>query len=127
MSQRGMEIFSGTLRWIMGSIIVTAAMFLVFAGLLWVTGLSEAHVQMYALISCGVGCALCGLGGGRLMGKRGLLWGVAYGVLFLLAFLSALFGMTGGIVFPSILRPGFALCILAAGLAGALGVNLRKE
>jgi len=122
-----MEIASGTVRWVMGSIIIAAAALLIFAGLLWATGLSEEHAPVYALVSCGAGSVLCGLGGGRLIGKRGLLWGMVYGLLFLFAFFCVLFGMTGGIVFPSVVRPGLAACILAAGLAGVFGVNLRKE
>lgn len=127
MSQRGMELFWGTLRWVMGAVIVAAFVLLIFSVLLWATGLPEEYAPIYAMLSCGAGCVICGLGGGKLVGKRGLAWGMVYAILFLLVFFSALFGINGGILFPSVVRPGILLCILAAGLAGAIGVNLRKE
>lgn len=127
MNQKGMELVGGTIRWMMMSIIAASAVLFLFALLLWTTGLPERLESLYALVSCGAGCALCGLGGGRMMGKRGLLWGMAYGLLFLLLFFTALYGITGGMAFPSLFRPGLAFCIALSGLAGALGVNLRKE
>lgn len=127
MKQRGMEIAGKTIRWMMSSLLLTATALLVFAMLLWATELSEEQGAIYGLLSCGAGSALCGLGGGRIMKSRGLFWGMAYGFLFLLTFLCVLFAVTGGLTFPAVLRPGFAFCILAGGISGILGVNLRKE
>ena len=46
MSQRGMELFWGTLRWVMGGVIVAAFVLLIFSVLLWATGLPEEYAPM---------------------------------------------------------------------------------
>ncbi len=126
MSQRGMEVITGTIKYLLLGFAVTAAVILLFAAALWTTELPEGNGSIYAMIGCGAGCAVCGLGGGRLMKRRGIFWGVAYGALFLIIFLMVLFGATAGLVFPTVLQPGFLPCLLAAGLCGIVGVNVQK-
>ena len=127
MTQSGWASFKGTISWMALAVVSSALLFLLFALLLWATDLSEQGNGWYALICCTMGCVIAGFGGGQIIGKRGLLWGGCYGAMFLLILFSLLFGITGGVYFPKILRPEWLLCIALSGLSGTFSVNLRKE
>ena len=79
----GKEILTKTLVWLLSAIASAALMLLIFAILLYFTGLSEQHLDLYGLISCGIGSVLAGIGGGATMKQRGLIWGCIFGILYL--------------------------------------------
>ena len=123
----GKEILTKTLVWLLSAIASAALMLLIFAILLYFTGLSEQHLDLYGLISCGIGSVLAGIGGGATMKQRGLIWGCIFGILYLFCLY---------IMFESILGSGCGTQLLSlkmipivgiSAVSGTFSVNLRKE
>lgn len=102
---------------------LTAVIFVVYAGLLTYTGVSEKHMQ--TVITCGVGAAVV-LGGflsAKAVKKRGIVWGVLTGLLY-----GAVMIVAASCVNPDFgvgLRTGIVLAVAlcGGGLGGVLGVN----
>jgi len=123
----GKEILTKTLVWLLSAIASAALILLIFAILLYFTGLSEQHLDLYGLISCGIGSVLAGIGGGATMKQRGLIWGCIFGILYLFCLY---------FMFESILGIGFGTQLLSlkmipmagiSAVSGTFSVNLRKE
>lgn len=106
---------------------LTAAVFIGYAALLTYTGVSERYISLVALICTLAASAIAGFDTAAGAGERGLIWGIAAGLLYAVILLAV--AMLCGDGFK--LTPGFgatvAIALAGGGIGGVLGVNRRQK
>ena len=126
MEQKGIGRMIRAGRWFGGSLLITVVMCVVVSVLLWGTSFPERYTDLSAIICCCSGCITAGFGGGRIMGQRGMIWGICFGILYLFLLFLILYCMSEGTVFPQFFRVSWLICICLSGVSGTFSVNLRK-
>lgn len=106
---------------------LTCIIFIAFGILLTYTDMQESTIPMVALVTTAISAAVAGFDWAKCMQKRGLFWGAAAGLVYVvLLYLITSFG-SGDFSFEgSCLR--MLVVALAAGIAGGiLGVNRTEK
>ncbi|MCC8097605.1 MAG: TIGR04086 family membrane protein [Eubacterium sp.] len=109
---------------VLAAYLITAAVFIVYAVLLTYTGLSEKYMQTVVASAVGVSAAVGGFICGKAVSKRGIVWGVLTGVMY-----GVIMVIAGSCINPDFVPGGKTLLIITVslcggGLGGVLGINL---
>lgn len=113
------------LKGLVTSYIITVVVFVVFAILITYTNTSENHVGTITRLTTAIVCVISGFITARSANNKGLVWGIASGVGYIVVMTIAAFAMV-----PDY-KLGLSLCIsllLAAtggGLGGVVGINVK--
>lgn len=121
--QRGEKVWVSLGKGMVIAFAITCIVFIGFGILLTYTSLSEASLPLVSLVSTALSAAAAGYDWAVCMRKKGILWGIAAGVVY-----TALLCLVTGIARDSFSLPLSALMSLLVAMAGGavggiLGVN----
>ncbi len=105
---------------------ITMVIFLIYAVLLTYTKAGEEHLRIVAASVTGAAVIAGGFIAGRGVGSRGILWGMATGLLYAMIILGLNVALNGRAQFcaETAFLLGAALC--GGGIGGVVGVNFGR-
>lgn len=90
------------------------------------TPLPEKGMGYYMLGALSLACLLQGLGAGKAMGKRGLLFGLLFSAVLVLSVLAVSLLISGNTGEFPLLQLRYLICLVFGGIGGMVGVNFRN-
>lgn len=93
--------------------------------LLRFTGLSERFTSVCMLGALSLSCLFLGLSAGRVMKRRGYLYGALFSVIFLLCIISGAMFLSGTPLRLEITQLKYGACIVCGAIGGMVGVNIQ--
>jgi len=105
---------------------ITAIVFIAYGILLTYTGVSEAKIPLVSLICTAIAAMVAGFDWAKSQGRRGLLWGLLAGLIYvvLLFLVTSLAG--GGFMMGSTKATMALVAVAGGGVGGILGMSRVK-
>lgn len=107
--------------------------FIVFFILILITGilirftpLPERRINIYAITSLSLACFFLGLSMGRILEKRGIIYGALSSVIFVLLIIMVAVLITGTFSEAGIIKIAYLPCVILGCIGGMTGVNLKE-
>lgn len=111
------------LKGILISYCITMLVFIIYALLITYTNVSESYIAPLALATTSVSCLVSGFVSAKSAGKRGILWGVAAGGLYMLIMLTLGYSTIPAYEINRKFVISLCLALLGGGIGGIVGVN----
>ena len=118
--------YMGLVKGIMGASIVTLVAFFVLAFMLTYTNIQEGIIAASSMLITACSAIIAGIFTAKSQKKRGLIWGILSGVMYVLIVLIVLFLSQKELVFSSGKLTGVICAAAGGGIGGILGINTKK-
>lgn len=105
---------------------ITAIVFIAYGILLTYTGISEARIPLISLLCTAVSTMVAGFDWAKCQGKRGLLWGLLAGLIYVILLFLIVTLAGGGFVMGTTKLTMALVAIAGGGVGGILGMSRVK-
>lgn len=120
------QSYMGIGKGVVGACLFTIIVFVVMAFVLTYTDVSEGIIAAASVLITAVAAIIAGFFAAKSAKNRGLLWGMAAGIIYVLIVFVVLFTSQDGMTFSLGKITGVLCAAAGGGIGGILGINTKK-
>lgn len=106
---------------------ITCIIFITYAILLTYTSMTEQNVPLVSLICTVVSAAVAGFDMAKGAKSKGLIWGLAAGVCYVVILFAIIILSGGNFTFSGGKLTTFLIALAGGGIGGVMGINMKKK
>ncbi len=118
--------YKGVAKGVGIGLLITVAAFFIIAAVLTYSDISEGIISPASVVITSVSALLAGFYGGKDAEKRGVVWGMATGLVYVILVFLILASGQKEMMFSLGKAAGISCSIAGGGIGGILGINTKK-